>query len=234
MIICSNLDRYHQISVLSPRFVSAKNKENLKSINQFYAFYGIKMDDVDSDLIEESFKGDTKCFYNNFSGDIDKGDISIIHDRFTRSLLFFQNNVKVHEVNLEEIDMTIYRTTIPLGFIKLCNFYLPKRIVTSTYTTKDAFNPDFPIIGKAHAIMCSVSNPDKKDDESWIYAKTINTMVEDYIISPEVISYNNKDKVQNIIDVYTKWIDGAYINLKLENKSITITDSTGSQNKIRL
>lgn len=233
MQIESNLDRYHQISVLSPKQSSKKNSDALEAINKFYNFYGIEMTPVDSTLILDSFKGDNRFFYGEYSGNVDDGEVSIVHDVFYRKILFFQNNMKVHEVTLDNMEITVYRSLIPLAFIKLCNFYFPKRIITSTYTTKNIFNPDFPISGDPNAILITTANPDIKDI-SLVYAKTINAMVDGYIISPEIISYSKNDKSENIIDIFTKWIDDMYIKLELENNSITIIDATGSKKKIRL
>ena len=232
MIITTNLDQFKQISVLSKNYSSKKNKECLNLLKKFYLFYGIEMNEVDQTLIEDSFKGDSKFFFNEFKGDIEQGDVSIIHDMFNRKILFFQNNVKVFEVSLSSIEMIIDRVNICMGFIRLCNFYVPKRNVKVTYNTTDHFNPDFPISGNPLATLATITDPDKKD-ESWMYAKTINTQIKDYIISPEMISYNKGDKTENVVDIYTKWIDEMYLKLELNDGYIVIEDKNGKK-KIRL
>ena len=151
---------------------------------------------------------------------------------FNRKILFFQNNVKVFEVSLSSIEMIIDRVNICMGFIRLCNFYVPKRNVKVTYNTTDHFNPDFPISGNPLATLATITDPDKKD-ESWMYAKTINTQIKDYIISPEMISYNKGDKTENVVDIYTKWIDEMYLKLELNDGYIVIEDKNGKK-KIRL
>lgn len=232
MIITTNLDQFKQISVLSKNYSSKKNKECLNLLKKFYLFYGIEMNEVDQTLIEDSFKGDSKFFFNEFKGDIEQGDVSIIHDMFNRKILFFQNNVKIFEVSLSSIEMIIDRVNISMGFIRLCNFYVPKRNVKVAYNTTDHFNPDFPISGNPLATFATITDPDKKD-ESWMYVKTINTQIKDYIISPELITYAKGDKTENIVDIYTKWIDEMYLRLELNDGYIIIEDKNDKK-KIRL
>lgn len=232
MIIKTNMDQFKPICVLSKNYSPKHNKENLSMLKKFYLFYGIEMNEVDQTLIEDSFKGDTRFFFQSFNCDVENGDVSIIHDMFNRKILFFQNNTKQFEVSLSGISMIIDRTNISMGFIRLCNFYVPKRNVKVTYTTTDHFNPDFPISGNPLATLATITDPDKKD-VSWMYAKTINTQIEDYIISPEMISYSKGEKTENIVDIYTKWIDGIYLKLELNDGYLVVEDKNDKK-KIRL
>ena len=127
-----------------------------------------------------------------------------------------------------------YRHFLSHAFIRLCHFYVPKRYVRNTYITSGHFNPDFAICGEPTLMTVEVSDVDKKD-VFWSYSKSINPVINEYIVPIEIITYNKGDKTTIVLDMTNPdmWIDDQYTNLQLTNKSITI-DGKNEKKKIRL
>lgn len=233
MDIMSNNDQYRHVTTLYKNESNKNNRENMKQLSNFYSYYGLAISDVDETLIEDSFKGDSKFFYKEYTGDIELGNVGVVHDLFGRKLSFFQNNVKVYEANLDEVTLNVHRSFLAQAFIRICHFYVPKRFVRSTYVTSGIFNPDFSVLGEATMHTADVLDL-QQPGVMWTYSKTINPVnINNYFVPIEMIAYTKNDKTTDIIDVTQDiWNDEQYVDVILNDKFIQI-NGKGIPKKIR-
>ena len=187
MEIKNNNLEYSEIGVLSNDSGSKKNRETLMKINDVCMYYGFRLQEQDVIMINDSFKNDSQFYFRDIYGTLDLGPVKMIHDKVNRLIRFFQNNEEIHSIVFDTVNMVAHRSSIPIFFTRLCNYYFPLREVRSVYTTEGVFNFDFPISGEPKAVVVNVY--DIKDKERYLsYIRSPIPMNKDYLPPMEIIT----------------------------------------------